>query len=329
MSLEGKVALVTGASRGVGRGVAHGLGEAGATVYVTARTVAATSDPAPGTIERTAQEINERGGRGIAVRCDHGRDAEIALLFERIERESGRLDILVNNVHSGVHDIADSVHQRFWEIEPDYWDRMNHVGLRGHYIASVYASRLMVRQHSGLILNISSFGAIAYLFNIAYGVGKSALDRLTSDMATELKPEGVAVISLWPGLVRTELTASLMEDASPGYRRVFDAYSESPLLTGRAAAALAMDPRVLRKTGKVQIAAEVMRRHGMLDETGRRPLSPRSFRTFANAALPGRWQRLSALVPPGNFPLAMVGPVLELFSGILKKKGGFRNSSTP
>ena len=319
--LAGKVALVTGASRGVGRGIARGLGEAGATVWVTGRTVQRGPAPEPGTVESVAAEVDALGGRGIPVRCDHGRDDEIAALFARVETEAGRLDVLVNNAHSGVNEMAEAVDRRFWELEPEDWDRMNAVGLRGHYVASVHAARIMVRQRSGLIVNISSFGAIAYLFDVAYGVGKAALDRLTSDMAIELKRDGVAVVSLWPGLVRTELTERIIQEATPGYRRIYEAYGETTAITGRAAAALAAQPDILRRTGRVMIAAEVMRRAGMRDEAGRKPCSPRSLTTFARALLPGRSQRLAVLVPHLNLPLPVAGWIVRKFSEILKRSG--------
>lgn len=319
MTLRGRVALVTGAGRGVGRGIARGLGESGATVYVTGRTVE--------TIESAAKEVDALGGRGIPVRCDHGVDSEIGALFARIGGESGRLDLLVNNVHSGVGDIAESVTKRFFELEPDYWDRMNHVGLRAHYVASVHAARMMAERGAGLIVNVSSFGALAYLFNTAYGVGKAALDRLTRDMAIELRGEGIAVVSLWPGFVRTELTAALIEQATPGYRRVLEAYSETPLVSGRAVAALAADPDILRCSGTVLIAAEVARRSGLREEDGTRPSSPRSFRRLAKALLPGAWQRCAALVPPLNIPLLLVPPVLKRFSEVLKENGGYRRAA--
>ena len=319
--LAGKITLVTGASRGVGRGIARGLGEAGATVWITGRTVQRGATPEPGTIESVAAEVDALGGKGIAVRCDHGVDEEIRALFARIEAESGRLDVLVNNVHSGVHDMAEGVDRRFWQLEPEDWDRMNGVGLRGHYVASVYAARMMVRQRAGLILNVSSFGSIAYLFDVAYGVGKAALDRLTADMAIELRSEGVAVISLWPGLVRTELTERIIEEATPGYRRIFEAYGESTMIAGRAAAALAAQQDNLRRTGRVMIAAEVMRRAGVRDEHGRKPCSPRSLTTFAKALFPGTSQRLAVLVPHVNLPLPLAGWIVRKFSEILKKRG--------
>jgi len=324
--LAGKITLVTGASRGVGRGIARAFGEAGATVYVTGRTAQRGAVPEPGTIESVAAEVDALGGKGIPVRCDHTRDEEIRGLFARIESESERLDVLVNNVHSGVYDMAEGVDRRFWEIEPGDWDRMNGAGLRGHYVASVYAARIMTRQHGGLILNVSSFGAVTYLFNVAYGVGKAALDRLTADTAIELKSEGVAVLSLWPGLVRTELTEQLMSEATPGYRRVFEAYGESTMVTGRAAAVLAARPDNLRRTGRVLIAAEVLRSAGLRDEQGRKPRSPRSLRSFAMALFPGRWQRLAALAPHVTFPFWIARPVVRKFTEILKENGGFRGA---
>jgi NAD(P)-dependent dehydrogenase (short-subunit alcohol dehydrogenase family) len=322
--LSGKITLVTGASRGVGRGIARGFGEAGATVYVTGRTVQRGPTPEAGTIESVAAEVDALGGKGIPVRCDHTRDEEIRALFARIEAEAGRLDVLVNNVHSGVYDMAEGVDRRFWEIEPGDWDRMNDAGLRGHYVASVYAARLMTRQRGGLILNVSSFGAITYLFNVAYGVGKAALDRMTVDMAIELKNEGVAVVSIWPGLVRTELTEQLMDEATPGYRRIFEAYGESTMVTGRAAAVLAARPDNLRRTGRVLIAAEVMRSAGLRDECGRKPCSPRSLRSFAKALFPERWRGLARLVPHVTFPFWVARPVVRKFTEFLKENGGFR-----
>jgi NAD(P)-dependent dehydrogenase (short-subunit alcohol dehydrogenase family) len=324
MTLAGKVALVTGASRGVGRGIALGLGEAGATVYVTARTSKPSAPFAPGTIESAAREVDAAGGRGIPVRCDHAVNAEIAALFARIEAEAGRLDLLVNNAHSGVSEIAERAGKRFWECDPGTWDRMNRVGLEAHYVASVHAARLMTARGAGLIVNVSSFGALAYVADVAYGAGKCALDRLTADMARELKPEGVAVVSLWPGLVRTELTTAAIADATPGYRRVFDAYAEAPIVSGRAVRALACDPRILKVTGSVQIAAEVAARHGLRDDLGSRPLSPRSFRRLASALLPPGWARLAALAPPGRAPMVLVARVLTRFSEVLKNRGGFR-----
>ena len=327
MTLAGKVTLVTGASRGVGRGIALGFGECGATVYVTGRTSSGDGPARPGTIESVAGEVSAAGGVGIAVRCDHALDGDIAALFSRIERDCGRIDVLVNNAHSGFGEVADNVGRRCWELDGGVWDRMNHVGLRGHYLASVHAARMMVARRSGLIVNVGSFASLGPMFSVAYGVGKAAVDRLTEDMSLELKPEGVAVVSLWPGFVRTELMSSLMEDATPGYRRIFSAYGESPLVSGRAAAALAGDPKILRASGRCLISAEVAARHGLLEEDGKRPLSPRSLRRLVRAVLPPRWQRLAAFAPAVNIPLFVVAPVLTRFSEILKSHGGFRSAS--
>jgi NAD(P)-dependent dehydrogenase (short-subunit alcohol dehydrogenase family) len=322
MTLAGKVALVTGASRGVGRGIARALGAAGATVYVTGRSASSGPDAEPGTIESAAREVDAEGGRGIPVRCDHGRLDEIAALFARIEGESGRLDVLVNNAHSGLADLVAGVSSRFWEREPELFARMNRAGLEGHYAASVHAARMMVARRSGLIVNVGSFGSLTYGFDVAYGVGKAALDRFSADAARELRPHRVAVVSLWPGFVWTELMSAALEGAAPFHRRILEAYGESPLVSGRAVAALAADPDVLRVSGRVLIAAEVAARHGFLADDGRRPLSPRSLRRLARALVPARWQRLASLAPEVNIPLFLAAPVLSRFSESLKRGSG-------
>ena len=208
--LRGAVAIVTGASRGVGKGVALGLGEAGATVYVTGRTV--TPGALPGTIAETAAQVTALGGRGVAVRCDHAVDAEVEALFARVDADEGRLDVLVNNAFA----IPDGqLAGRFWELPIAHWDTMHTVGLRSHYVAAVLAARRMVAAGRGLIANISSFGAKVYAVNVAYGVGKAGVDCMTRDMGRELAPHGVAVVSLWPGIVRTERL--LLEPDRLGY----------------------------------------------------------------------------------------------------------------
>lgn len=309
MDLAGKIALVTGGSRGVGRGIALALAEAGARVLVTGRGVA--------DLDRLATEAP---GRVVPFPCDHADDAQVEGLFERIDREAGPLDLLVNNAYSGVAEIAATAPLRFWETGPETWDAMNRVGLRGAYVASLHAARRMVPRRSGLIVNVSSPAALAYLFNAAYGIGKAALDRMTRDLAFELRESGVAVVSLWPGFVRTELTAEVSKEAAPAYRRILDAYAESPLVAGRATALLAADPGVLRRSGTVVIAAELARRHGVRDADGTLALSPRSLRRLVRAVAPG----LAPFVPPVNAPLWAVGPVLRVFSRRLKERGGFR-----
>jgi dehydrogenase/reductase SDR family protein 1 len=180
LPLAGKVAVVTGASRGVGRGIALGLGEAGATVYVTGRTVEEGAAHWPGTIGATAEAVSALGGRGIAVRCDHRDDAAIAALFAQVEAEQGRLDVLVNNVYS-IPGLETPGGVPFWELPLDVWDHIHTVGLRAHFVASRCAAPRMIAQGSGLIVNVSSAGGARYLFNVAYGAAKAALERLAAD----------------------------------------------------------------------------------------------------------------------------------------------------
>src|SRR5512133_3585724 len=206
-SLAGKVALVTGSSRGVGRGIALGLGEAGATVYITGRTVEEGKGAVdlPGTIYHTAEEVSQRGGKGIAVRCDHGNDEEVKALFQRIQDEQNRLDILVNNVWGGYEHFNDGTkfweEKGFWTVPLDRWDKMFQAGVRAHYVASVLAAPLMIAQQSGLIVNVSFFAAQKDSSGVAYGVAKAADDRMAACMAYELREHHVAAVSLYPGLV--------------------------------------------------------------------------------------------------------------------------------
>jgi dehydrogenase/reductase SDR family protein 1 len=263
--LHHTIAVVTGASRGVGKGIALGLGEAGATVYVTGRSTGAGA--LPGTIDETAAAVTAAGGRGIAVRCDHADDAQVELLFARVLAEAGRIDLLVNNAFA----IPDgTLRAPFWELPIAQWDAMHTVGLRSHYVASVLAARAMVPRRSGMIVNVSSFGAKLYAVNVAYGVGKAGVERLTRDTARELQPHDITVVSLWPGIVKTERL--LVEHERLGFDPTD---GESPQLSGRAVAALAADPRRLEKTGKAQVVAELAREYGFTDLDGRQPPSLR------------------------------------------------------
>ena len=260
-SLKGKVAVVTGSSRGIGKGIALALGDAGATVYVTARTVTPGSAPLPGSIGETADEVSRRGGKGIAVQCDHGDDAQIKRLFERVaDEQRGQLDILVNNVYK----IPDppAWGGGFWEHPVSIWDDQVGIGLRSHYVASVYGAPMMENARSGLIVNISSGGGAQYIYSASYGVGKAGLDRLAKDMAHELKPYNVAAISLWPGAVKTEF---VMKFAAGG--NIDHSQAESPIFTGRAVVALAGDPQVMTKSGQVCVVAALAKEYGFRDET--------------------------------------------------------------
>src|SRR5215212_1946247 len=269
-SLAGKVALVTGASRGIGKGIALGLGEAGATVYLTGRTVeeGQAAVDLPGTIGQTAEEVSGQGGKAIAVRCDHVNDEEVKALFQRIQAEQGHLDILVNNVWGGYEHFNDGTEfwneKGFWSVPLSRWDKMFQSGVRAHYVASVLAAPIMIAQGSGLIVNISFFAAQRDNMGVAYGVAKAADDRMAACMAHELRPHNVAAVSLYPGLVRTE---SVLAQA-----QFFDmSNSESPEFIGRAVAALAADPRIMDKTGQVLIAAQVALEYGFADIDGEQP----------------------------------------------------------
>ena len=205
-TLAGKVAVVTGASRGIGKGVALGLGEAGATVYITGRTVDAHQPTVPlaGSIHETAADVTRLGGRGIAVQCDHRVDEQVAALFEQVRREHGKLDILVNNVWADYERLhtnqADRWESPVWEQPLSVWDEM-FMGVRAHYIASALGAPLLIANGNGLIVNISFVAGREYVTNTAYGVSKAATDRLAADLAHELRPHNVAAVSLYPGLV--------------------------------------------------------------------------------------------------------------------------------
>jgi NAD(P)-dependent dehydrogenase (short-subunit alcohol dehydrogenase family) len=259
------IALVTGASRGVGQGIALALGEQGGTVYVTGRGPITPDSPLAG----TAARIRSAGGTAIAVECDHRDDDQVTALIDRVVAEQGRLDVLVNNVWAGPG-LADQ--DPFWERPLTDWDTLIGVGLRAHYVASVAACRHMVARRSGLVVNISSFGARGYLHSVLYGMSKAALDKMTNDMARELLPHGVTAVSLWPGLVRTEalLARGIAEVAG-----VPVAEGESPRFQGRIIAALAEDPDVARLTGQALVSAEIAAYYDLTDEGGRRPRSLR------------------------------------------------------
>src|SRR5262245_9204061 len=247
------VALVTGASRGVGRGVAVALADAGMTVYATGRTVT---------------DASFEGRPVIALRCDHRDDEQVSRVFETIARERDRLDVLVNNVWGGyermVVDGEFTWSRPFWEQPVWRWDAMFQAGVRAHYAASQHAAKVMVRQRSGLIANISFWAAQKHVGNVAYGASKAATDKLTRDMAHELRQHNVAVVSLYPGLVRTEL---VMQAAA--YLDLSN--SESPEFVGRAVAALASDPDVMQSSGELLVVAAVGLTYGFTDVDGKQP----------------------------------------------------------
>lgn len=260
--LEGKVAVVTGSSRGIGRGVAVALGEQGATVYVTGRT---TGEGAL-TIEATAALVDDAGGTGIPVRCDHGDDDDIAALFDVVRAQHGRVDILVNNVYK----IPDppAWGGGFWDHPISIWDDQVGIGLRSHYVASWHAAPLLFEAgEGGTVVNVSSPGGQSYHFSASYGTGKAGLDRLSADMAIELAPKGIAVFSLYPGAVKTEF---ILEQAAKGIPMNLDD-AQSPLFVGRTVAALAVAPWRMERTGRIQWVDDLAEELDILDEDGGRP----------------------------------------------------------
>jgi len=255
--LAGQVAVVTGARKGVGKGCALELGAAGATVYATSRHTGST-----------AEEIAALGGVGVDVACDHRDDAAVEALFERVDREHGRIDVLVNSAFRVPPQLTSG--RRFWEQPISDWDDMFGVGTRGAYVASALAARRMVAAGRGLIANVSSSGAAEYAWHVAYGVGKCALDRLTADAAHELRAHGVAVVSLWPGLVlteRIERNRDQLPDLDVGG-------AESQRFTGRAVVALACDPEVLGRSGRAWASRDLADVYGFVDLDGSLPKGP-------------------------------------------------------
>jgi NAD(P)-dependent dehydrogenase (short-subunit alcohol dehydrogenase family) len=267
--LRGRVAVVTGASRGAGRAIALVLGEAGATVYVTGRSVRGgpTADDMPGTIDETAEGVGERGGIGIPMRVDHTADADVRALFARVQAEQGRLDLLVNNAWGGYENYDGAAFVApFWEQPLTRWEGMFAAGVRTQFIASRYAAPLMISAGSGLIAGTVAWAFGAYTGNLYYDVAKSAIIRMAFGMAQELRPHGVAAVAVAPGFMRTERVLAA-HAASP-----FDlSGTETPEYLGRALAALAADPAIMEKSGRLLTAGDLAREYGFTDVDGRQP----------------------------------------------------------
>lgn len=254
--LEGRIALVTGGTRNVGRGIALGLGEAGATVYVTGRSIT----------DKDVKGITDAGGKGIAMVCNHENDEEVKKVFERIKEKEGRLDILVNNAWGGYNRLRNRTKYKgfrwkdfFWKQPLELWDEMNNVGVRSNFIASVCASELMLKQKQGLIVNISFYASRKYYGNVIYGIAKAAVDKMSMDMAVELKPYNIACLSLYPGYI---------DDS----KKVPNPKKESSQFVGRAIASLGFDKNIMSKTGQILIAAELAKEYGFKDIDGTQPL---------------------------------------------------------
>jgi NAD(P)-dependent dehydrogenase (short-subunit alcohol dehydrogenase family) len=269
-----RVAVVTGASRGAGRGIAVALGEHGYTVYVTGRTRQAGEASLPGTIYETADAVTAAGGKGVPVRVDHSSDAEIKALFEQVEKEQGRLDILVNNVaHIDDQLILPG---GFWEKTLDLANILS-VGLRSQYVASWYAAPMMVRRKKGLIVFTSSFGSVCYMHGAAYGAQKAGVDKLAADMAVDLKDYNVATTSIWMGMLLTERSKKAIAEHPEIYGKLAEG-AETPDYTGHIIAAMADDPDIMSISGQTVIGAEIAPdRYGLTDAGGKTPMSHRPF----------------------------------------------------
>ncbi|MGE8134384.1 MULTISPECIES: SDR family NAD(P)-dependent oxidoreductase [unclassified Novosphingobium] len=273
MSEQPKVALVTGASRGAGAGIARGFGEMGYTVYVTGRTVTPGDAKGwdgtvlPGTVSETAQKITENGGKGIPVVCDHADDASVARVFEQIMDEQGRLDVLVNNAAYMHHQLIEKA--PFWEKELDA-QKIIDVGLRSAYVASWHAAKIMVPQKSGLIAMTSSFGATCYMHGPAYGAQKAGLDKLAHDMEHDFRGTGVIAVSLWLGPQLTE-RALIAAKTNPEQYEGFLSMAENPEFSAHVLAAIDRAPNRDELSGQTLIVAEIAKELGVTDRGHDRP----------------------------------------------------------
>lgn len=289
--LESTVAVVTGASRGVGRGIALALGEAGAKVYVTGRSVRGgdRTEDLPGTIDDTAEEVTARGGEGVAVRCDHNDDADTESLFQRITETDGRLDVLVNNAWGGYERWPEArFDSPFWQQPSWRWDLFAG-SVRGHFMAARLAAPLMAANGKGLIANVSFTDGDVFLGQTAYDVFKYASDRMTFGMAQELRKHGVGAVAVHPGMVRTERVEAAWDLLGEGPAAV----AHTPEYVGRAIAHLSADPDLLEVTGLRLAVGDLAEKYGFGDVDGRQPPA---FKLEGRITLAARMERLNRAV---------------------------------
>lgn len=268
------VAVVTGASRGAGAGIARALGSHGCTVYVTGRTQNGrdtAGSKLSGTIDETAQAVTDAGGKGIAFRVDHGDDDQVREFFDQVAREQGRIDILVNNAAL----IRDEMMGRtkFWEEPLNVMDTLD-VGLRSSYVATVYAAPLMLPQRRGLVAFTSSSGAVHYAFGPAYGVPKAGTDKMAADMAFDFREFGIAAVSIWMGSLLTERVRGIIASNPEKFGHILDT-AETPELTGHVIWALYTDADLMEVSGQTLIGAELAVKYGIKDDGDRQPPSYR------------------------------------------------------
>lgn len=268
--LSGRVALVTGASKNIGKGIALEVGAAGAATYITARTLE-ESPGALGSLRRTAEEIAAAGGEAFPVQCDHGSDADVQRVFDEIAERHGRLDLVVNVASP---EFSGMVGRPFWELDFSEISRCLDIGPRSNYVTTALAARMMITQGGGVIVNISSHGSHDYLLSVPYGAGKAAIDKITQDTALELRPHGIAVVSLWPGLVLTEGLLSRTTVRPDGKRELAGldiSFGESPKFNGKAVVALAADPDILERSGTAVRSSRLAREYGFTEDDGSLP----------------------------------------------------------
>jgi NAD(P)-dependent dehydrogenase (short-subunit alcohol dehydrogenase family) len=294
--LEGRVALVTGASKNIGKGMALQVAAEGAVTYVTARTL----DDTPGqlgSLRQTVAEIEAAGGTGVPVACDHTDDAQVEAVFDRIQRDHGRLDLLVNVASP---DFSEMVGVPFWEIPFWQMSACLDVGPRSNFVTTALAARLMMPRRSGVVINISSHGSQAYLLSVPYGVGKGAIDKLTRDTAMELRAHDVAVVSLWPGLVLTEGLLSRAEVAADGTRTLHGldiGFGETPKFNGKAVVALAADPAIMERSGGSFWSSRLAREYGFAEDDGHLPPEIDGIQTLMSAdEIPPFWRGVERFV---------------------------------
>ncbi|MDT0576335.1 SDR family NAD(P)-dependent oxidoreductase [Croceicoccus sp. F390] len=259
------IAVVTGATRGLGRGIAREFGAKGATVVVTGRNETELAD--------VSAEIAERGGKPLAIACDHSDDELVADAFARIKQEAGGIDILVNNA-AAVHATDLMTPGGFWE-KPLHLADMIDVGLRSNYVAAWHAAPLMAKAGKGLIASISFYGGVSYFHGAAYGAAKAGTDKMMADMAVDLAPHGVAAISYWPGFILTDAVREMPADMLPPDIRESLPNWETPEFSARVIDALYADPELISLSGQALIGAELAQRYGVKDLDGKQPISYR------------------------------------------------------
>jgi NAD(P)-dependent dehydrogenase (short-subunit alcohol dehydrogenase family) len=291
-ALDGRVALVAGATRGAGRGIACMLGAVGATVYCSGRSIRGHI-ATPGrteTIEETAERVTLHGGVGIAVRTDHTREADVAALFERIDAEHGRLDVLVNDVWGG--DALIDWNAKFWDIDADAARTLLERAVLSHLLTSRHGAARMIARGSGLIVEVTDGDVAGYRGQLLYDLVKASVIRLGYAMAWDLRGSGVTALTVSPGFLRSETVLDQFAVTEANWRDAIArdplfAESETPFYVGRAVAALAADPNVARHAGAVLFAADLAEQYDFTDIDGRRPHFWRAFDARIEALLSG------------------------------------------